>query len=76
MGFRVGRGLGWWEVTFVRGVGPRLRTHAARKRPWGWGLGGAMFKRGAGPLLRTCVEGVRQHVERRASGVWSSGVCR
>ena len=42
----------------------------------GKGLGGVMFKCGVGPLLRTCVEGERQHVERRASGVWGSGVWR
>ena len=34
--------------------------------------GGVTFECGAGPLLRTCAEGERQHVERRASGVWSS----
>ena len=43
-------------MTFEHGVGPRWVT----------------FKRGAWPLLRTCGEEERQHVERRASGVWSS----
>ena len=38
----------------------------------GRGLGGALFKPGSGSLLRTCAEGERQHVERRASGMWSS----
>ena len=32
------------------------------------------FSCGAGPLLRTCVEGEWQHLPRRASGVWGSGV--
>ena len=40
------------------------------------GLGGVTFKHGAGPLLRSYAEGDRQHVERRASGVWSTRVCR
>ena len=46
------------------GWGSRLRTHTVEK---------ALV---AGPLLRICTEGERQHVERRASGVWSSGVWR
>ena len=60
----VGRGLGsgpmQLQLEKALGAGPRRAT----------------FKRGAGPLLRTCVEAERQHVERRASGVWSSGVWR
>ena len=40
----------------------------------GQDLGGALFKRGAGPVLRTCMEGEWQHFKRRASGVWGSGV--
>ena len=42
----------------------------------GLGLGRVMFKRGVGPMLRTCTEGDRQHVERGASGVWCSRVWR
>ena len=38
------------------------------------GRWGVKFERGTGPLLRSCAEGERQHVERRASGVWGSGV--
>ena len=42
----------------------------------GQGLGRVMFKHGVGPLLSIGEEGERQHVERRASVVWSSGVWR
>ena len=63
-------------MTFQPGAGPRLRTHCSWKRPWGRGLGGAIFNLGMVPLLRTYTEGERQHVQRRASGVWSSGVWR
>ena len=41
---------------------------------WGWNLGRGGVWAGMGPRLRTCMEGERQHVQRRASGVWSSGV--
>ena len=56
----MGWDLGRLGVTFEHGAGPRRGNVQA------W----------AGPLLRTCAEGERQHVERRASGVWSSGVWR
>ena len=55
---------------FEHEAGPRLRTHVAGKGPGG----GVTLKCGVGPLLRTCAEGERQHVERRASGMWSSRV--
>ena len=42
----------------------------------GRGLEGATFKRGEASLLRTGKEMEGLLVERRASGVWSSGVWR
>ena len=38
----------------------------------GWGLCEVTFKCGAGPRLRICMEGERQHVQRGTSRVWSS----
>ena len=58
------------------GVEFRQGWDLGRVRFWvGRDLGGAMLKHGTGPLLRTCVE-ERQHMERRASGVWNSRVWR
>ena len=45
----MGRGLG---------LGPRQPEKAL-----GAGLGRTSFKHGAGPLLRTCAEGERQHMK-------------
>ena len=56
-------------------AGPRLRTLAAGKA-LGAGPRRGEVQAWSGPLLRTCAEGERQHVERGASGVWSSGVWR
>ena len=57
--------MGWRDL----GSGPH-----SWKKPWGQVLGRAKFKLGVGPLLRICVEGESQHVERRTSGVWSSRI--
>ena len=61
------------------GVEFRWGWNLGRGRVWEAGprrVGGVTFECGAGPLLRPCAEGERQHVERRGSGVWSSRVRR
>ena len=52
-------------MTFEHGAGPRLRTQQLEKA-LGVGPRWDDVQAWSGPLLRTFVEGERQHVERRA----------